>query len=131
MSEEIHPIARALLSGQSDEPDRQISCCICGRPTDCPGFIVAAVKTWNAHKRDQEPPIRPSEMGIACPGECTAVLFAQKHADVQEEQATTRAYLAMLFRGVYNPESLYWLRSHGCKKQVERVLHEEGTKAHG
>lgn len=129
-SEPISPIARQLL-GDSDEPDRMVSCAVCGEKTDCPGFIVAAVKTWNETHRDEHPPIRPSEMGVACAGACTATLAKRKHEAVQEEQAQTRAYLGMLFAGKYNAESLKWLRDHGCAIQVKRVLAEEGNKSRG
>lgn len=127
MTEPLSPIARQLL-GDSDEPDRNVPCFICGASTPCPGFIVAAVKTWNEQHRDTERPIRPSELGVCCEGECTRILFERKHREVQEENAQTDALLKMLFVGKYNAESLAWLRKHGCAKQVERVLNEEGTR---
>ena len=141
-TEELHPIARALLGGECDcEPkcaDRRIGCAVCAEPTVCLAFIWHAVKMWNrdeAKRAEFENRradfIRPSEIGVACEGDCTAKLFAAKHEAVQREHATTNAYLAMLFRGVYNPESLAWLRKNGCSKQVNRVLNEEGNKSHG
>lgn len=130
MSEELHPVARAFL-GDSEEADRTIACAVCGAQTVCPGFIVAAVKVWNELHKDTERPIRPSEMGVTCDGPCTAELYKRKHAAVREEQQATRTYLAMLFVGKYNPESLEWLRTHGCATQVKRVLAEEGNKSHG
>lgn len=130
MGEPISPIARALL-GDSDEPDREISCTWCGQKTSVPGFIVAAVKTWNEQHRETDAPIKPSEMGIACPGACTSALFKQKHEEQQREDATTLGYLSMLFAGKYNPESIAWLRKRGFSRQVNRVLNEEGQKSHG
>lgn len=138
---EASPIARALLGGECDcEPkctDRMVSCAICGAQTTCLAFIWHAVKLWNhaegkAADAERRPVqyIRPTEMGIACEGECTATLFRQRHHDVQEEHATTNAYLSMLARGLYNPESLAWLRKHGCSRQVNRTLAEEGNRSH-
>ena len=128
-TEAISPIARALLGG-SDEPDRDVPCAICGEKTPCPGFIVTAVRTWNRQHPDQQP-IRPSEMDVCCPGEHTAQLFKAKHAAIQEEHAESRALLAMLFVGKYNAESLATLRARGYSSQVNRVLNEEGQRAHG
>lgn len=141
MAEAVSPIARALLGGECDcEPrciDRSIACTICGEPTTCLGFIWHAVKMWNKQEaidaaRDNRRLefIRPSEMGIACDGECTARLFATKHAEVQQENATTLAYWQMLLVGKYNPESLAWLRKHGYAKRVAAYFAAEGNKEH-
>jgi hypothetical protein len=130
VTDEVHPIARQLL-GDSDESDRDVPCAVCGASTPCPGFIVAAVKTWNEQHRDTDRPIRPSEMGITCDGECLHTMFNRKHREVQGENAQTLALLGMLLAGKYNHESLAWLRSHGHAKQVARVLAEEGQKSHG
>lgn len=127
-TEPLSPIARALLGG-SDEPDREVPCAICGEKTPCPGFVVAAVRSWNKQHPDQQP-IRPSEMGVCCPGEHTAQLFKQKHLIVQEEHAESRALLSLLFRGNYNAESLATLRARGYGAQVHRVLNEEGQRSH-
>lgn len=129
MTEPIHPIARQLL-GDSDEPDRKVPCAVCGESTDCPGFIVAAVKTWNEVNRDKQPPIRPSELGVCCAGECTSIMHARKHTEVQNENARTLAYLGMLFAGKYSPESIAWLREHGCGRYVTKVLETEGNRSH-
>lgn len=130
MSEVVHPIARQLL-GDSDEPDRNVPCTVCGKSTLCPGFLIAAVKTWNQQHHNTERPIRLSEMGVTCEGDCLRIEFERRHRAVQEENAQTIALLRMLFVGKYSPESLAWLRSHGCAKQVARVLSEEGNKSHG
>lgn len=137
MTEPISDIARALL-GDSDEPDRQITCCICGAMTTCLGFIWHSVKLWNQREAELATEenrradfIRPSQMGIACPGDCTQRKAIEMRIAVQQEINTTSAYLGMLHAGKYNPESLAWLRKHGHSKLVTRVLAKEGTtKAH-
>lgn len=139
MSEEVHPIARAILGGECDcEPrciDREISCAVCGEPTTCLAFIWHAVRLWNRREakdaeRENRPLyfIKPSDMGIACEGDCTARLFATKHFEVQQEHATTIAFWNMLLAGKYNPESLAWLRKHGYAKRVEAYFNAEGNK---
>lgn len=142
MNEPLSPIARSLLGGECNcDPkcvDRSIACAVCGEPTTCLAFIWHSVKIWNRQEAENAQRenrraefIRPSEIGVACEGDCTARLFATKHHEVQQENATTMAYLSMLFAGKYNAESLAWLRRHGCSKQVNRVLAEEGNKSHG
>lgn len=146
MSEELSPIARALLGGECDcEPrcqDREVSCTICGEKTVCLAFIWHAVRMWNRQEaKDAEVAnegrgrraefIKPSDMGIACEGECTARLYATRHYEVQQEHAQTQALWQMLLVGKYTAESLAWLRRHGYAKQVARILAEEGNKSHG
>jgi len=138
VAEELHPIARALLSGECDcEPrctDRSIACTICGEPTTCEAFIWHATRLWNRREAEEAQRdnralnfIKPSDMGIACPGECTARLFATKHAEVQREHAQTDAFYRMLLAGHYNQESLTWLRRHGYAARVAAYFAAEGT----
>ncbi len=124
------PIAR-LIADAPDEPDRDAPCAICSKPTPIPGFVMAIVKTWNNRAASPSDFIRMSDIGNACPGACTAELHKRKHDEYQAENETTIAYLAMLHVGKFNPESLAWLRKHGCGRYVERLLAREGTaKAH-
>lgn len=130
VGETVAPIAIALLNADSDEPDRKVPCCICGKETYLAGFLVASIKLWNAspqYIKSTSDLIKPSDLEIACDGECNQTLYARRHTIVQQENATTLAYLAMLHVGKYNPESLAWLRQHGCARYVERVLAKEGT----
>jgi hypothetical protein len=127
---DIAPIARMLFGDDDGTPDGVITCCICGEKTKLAGFLVRTLKFWNNSKdyiKTTSDMITPAALTIACEGECNAKLYAMKHEEVQREHAQTIALLAMLFAGKYNPESIAWLRSHGCRRQVEYVLAKEGT----
>lgn len=118
----------AMLSGNADDtPDRDHRCAVCGATTKLEGFLVNSLKIWNTNITTADDLIAPSMVEVACPGECNAKLYARHHDEVQREQAQTIALLAMLFAGNYNADSLRWLRMHGCKRQVDRVLAKEGT----
>lgn len=121
----------ALLNGDDNTPDRDHPCAICGKTTKLEGFIVNSVRVWNSHAATPDDVIRPSMIDVACPGECNAELYRRKHEAEAKINAQSDAYLAMMYAGNYNAESLAWLRSHGFRKQVERHLAKEGTsKAH-
>lgn len=112
----------------AESKDRTVTCCICGGPTTLDGFLVAVLKTWNERITRKEDFMTPADVEIACDGECNRTLHRRKHAEDQRENETTRAYLAMLLVGKFNPESLQWLRAHGLGAYVARELAKEGAR---
>jgi hypothetical protein len=133
----ISPAVQALLVGGDELPDRAMTCCVCGGPAVCPGFIVLSVRLWNEEEIKLATEvgrmanlIKPSEMGITC-GEagspCMVAEAARRRAIYMAEINTTAGYLSLLRAGTYNPEGLHWLRTHGHAKDVARILAKEGT----
>ena len=104
----------------------------------CPGFIWAAVRTWNQQEgalaianNRKALFISGRDIGVCCEGECTRLLFLQKHAEAEQETWTTAVYLRELRAGRYNPQTIQWLREHGYGAQVQKTLNEEGNRSHG
>ena len=137
MSDEtISPVARAILGGV-DAPDREVPCLACGTMTACPGFIWEAVKTWNREECrlleasgavNIKPDLIKSDELVTCDA-CLGPERERRRHEYQVELNTTAVYLRQLRAGVYNPESLAWLRKHGHAADVIRILSEEGNKS--
>lgn len=123
----------AALAGETTEPDREVPCMKCGKPTLCPGFIIASVKLWN-HDEKQLAEANNRRIEFITYGElmpcdaCAPIVREEKRAEYMLEVSTTEIYLRELRAGKYNPESLSWLRRHGYAAEVHRILSEEGTR---
>ncbi len=129
---EPNPKLARALAGDVEEPDRDVPCMKCGKPTLCPGFLIASVKLWNHDEKDcAERANRRYEFiawdEILPCDDCALVVRAEKREEYQLECATTAIYLRELLQGKYNPESLAWLRGHGHAAEVHRKLSEGGT----
>lgn len=121
------------ILGDDGLPPKMVPCMRCKAQCECPGLIYQVISSWNrrearlADKQERHADlIRSAEIWLCEP--CRPLERADRIAKSIDENATTRVYLAELYRGHYNADTIAWLRAHGHSRRVDAKLGEIGSK---